>query len=48
NVIVVGMSEKAGYPITFVRFLKYGVPVTIMTLAISMLYIYLRYYVLGI
>ncbi|MDK2920655.1 MAG: hypothetical protein PWR24_212, partial [Desulfonauticus sp.] len=48
NVIVVGMSEKAGYPITFVRFLKYGVPVTILTVALAMLYIYLRYYVLGI
>jgi Na+/H+ antiporter NhaD/arsenite permease-like protein len=47
NVIVVGMSEKAGHKITFVRFLKYGVPVTIMTIILSMLYIYLRYYVLG-
>ncbi|MBT8764155.1 ArsB/NhaD family transporter [Desulfohalobiaceae bacterium Ax17] len=47
NVIVVGMSEKAGHKITFVRFLKYGVPVTVLTIVISMLYIYVRYYVLG-
>ena len=47
NVIVVGMSEKAGHKITFVRFLKYGVPVTLLTIILSMLYIYLRYYVLG-
>jgi len=47
NVIVVGMSEKAGHKITFVRFLKYGVPVTIGTVFMAMVYIYLRYYVLG-
>ncbi|MHC1712420.1 MAG: SLC13 family permease [Solidesulfovibrio sp.] len=47
NVIVVGLSEKAGYKITFGRFFKYGAPVTLMTIFISMLYIYLRYYVLG-
>jgi Na+/H+ antiporter NhaD/arsenite permease-like protein len=44
---VVGMSEKAGHKITFVRFLKYGVPVTLLTIILSMIYIYLRYYVLG-
>jgi len=47
NVIVIGMSEKAGHKITFIRFLKYGVPVTIMTIALAMVYIYVRYYVLG-
>ncbi|WP_268885710.1 SLC13 family permease, partial [Fundidesulfovibrio magnetotacticus] len=26
NVIVVGMSEKAGHKITFLRFMKYGMP----------------------
>ena len=46
NVIVVGMAEKAGHKITFVRFLKYGVPVTLLTILISMAYLYLRYYVL--
>ncbi|SDN95238.1 possible tyrosine transporter P-protein [Desulfonauticus submarinus] len=48
NVIVVGMSEKAGHPISFIRFLKYGVPVTIITLALAMGYIYLRYYLLNL
>jgi len=47
NVIVVGLAEKAGYPITFARFLKYGAPVTLLTIIVSMAYIYLRYYVLG-
>ncbi len=45
NVIVVGLSEKAGYKISFVRFMKYGVPVTIGTIFLSMVYIYVRYYV---
>jgi Na+/H+ antiporter NhaD/arsenite permease-like protein len=46
NVIVVGISEKAGHKITFVRFLKYGVPVTLLTIAMSMAYIWVRYYIL--
>ena len=48
NVIVVGMSEKAGRHISFGRFLKYGAPVMLLTVAISALYVYVRYYVLGI
>ena len=47
NVIIVGMAEKAGKPITFLRFMKYGVPVTMLTLAISSVYIYVRYYYFG-
>ncbi|MEF3254421.1 MAG: ArsB/NhaD family transporter [Deferribacterales bacterium] len=44
NVIVVGISDKAGYKISFLRFMKYGLPTMILTVAISSLYIYLRYY----
>jgi Na+/H+ antiporter NhaD/arsenite permease-like protein len=44
NVIIVGMAEKAGYRISFVRFLAYGIPLTILTILISMAYIWLRYY----
>ena len=46
NVIVVGMAEKAGKPISFMKFMAYGVPVMLMTLVISTVYLYLRYYVL--
>ncbi|HBR06918.1 MAG TPA: hypothetical protein DD766_07980, partial [Desulfovibrio sp.] len=46
NVIVVGMSEKAGHKISFVRFLKYGTPVMFLTVFLSMIYLWLRYYVL--
>jgi len=48
NVIVVGMSEKLGRKITFVRFMAYGMPVMIMTVIISTIYVWLRYYVLKI
>ncbi|MFQ6097597.1 MAG: SLC13 family permease [Armatimonadota bacterium] len=43
NVVVVGIAEKSGYHISFVRFLKYGVGVTFMSLVISTVYIWLRY-----
>ncbi|MBI5845023.1 MAG: ArsB/NhaD family transporter [Deltaproteobacteria bacterium] len=48
NVIVVGMAEKAGTPISFVRFLKYGIPTMFLTVAVSTVYIAVRYYVLKI
>jgi Na+/H+ antiporter NhaD/arsenite permease-like protein len=47
NVIVVGISERAGRPITFLRFMLYGMPIMIVTVAVAMLYVWLRYYVLG-
>jgi Na+/H+ antiporter NhaD/arsenite permease-like protein len=47
NVIVVGMSERAGKRITFIRFMLYGMPIMIITVAVAMLYIWIRYYVLG-
>lgn len=45
NVIVVGMSEKAGRRISFLRFMAYGMPIMIMTVIISTVYVWLRYYV---
>jgi Na+/H+ antiporter NhaD/arsenite permease-like protein len=45
NVIVVGMSEKMGRRITFGRFMIYGMPLMVMTVAISTVYVWLRYYV---
>jgi len=44
NVIVVGIANKAGEKITFRRFLKYGMPTMILTVFVSSLYVYLRYY----
>jgi Na+/H+ antiporter NhaD/arsenite permease-like protein len=48
NVIVVGWSERIGRRIAFLKFMLYGIPIMIMTVAISMVYVWLRYYVLQI
>jgi Na+/H+ antiporter NhaD/arsenite permease-like protein len=47
NVIVVGMSEKTGNKISFGRFLLYGMPIMIMTVLVSTVYVWVRYYLLG-
>ncbi|MCA1933588.1 MAG: sodium:proton antiporter, partial [Calditerrivibrio sp.] len=44
NVIVVGIAQKADERITFFRFMKYGFPVMVLTVFISSIYIFLRYY----
>ncbi len=43
NVILAGMAEREGHPISFVRFLKYGLPVTLGTMVIATGYVWLRY-----
>ena len=48
NVIVVGMAEKMGHPISFRKFMLYGLPFMIQTVIISTIYVWLRYYVLKI
>jgi Na+/H+ antiporter NhaD/arsenite permease-like protein len=47
NVIVVGMSEKTGNKISFGRFLLYGMPIMIMTVAVATVYVWVRYYLIG-
>ncbi|HVO66644.1 MAG TPA: ArsB/NhaD family transporter [Syntrophales bacterium] len=46
NVIVVGMAEKMGKPISFKKFMLYGMPLMIESVIICMIYVWLRYYVL--
>jgi Na+/H+ antiporter NhaD/arsenite permease-like protein len=46
NVIVVGMSEKLGKRISFGKFMFYGMPIMIMTVIISTLYVWVRYYLI--
>lgn len=43
NVLVSETATAKGHPISFVRFLKYGIIVTVIALAISSVYLYLRY-----
>ncbi len=43
NVIVSENAAKAGHPISFISFLKYGIITTVISLAISTIYIYFRF-----
>lgn len=47
NVVVLGIAAKAGEPISFWQFTKYGVVVTLATLVIAFGYVYLRYFALA-
>jgi Na+/H+ antiporter NhaD/arsenite permease-like protein len=44
NVVVAGMSERAGKKISFLRFMAYGIPVTLLSLVVATPYVLLRYY----
>ncbi|OQY99997.1 MAG: hypothetical protein B6D35_07985 [Candidatus Brocadia sp. UTAMX2] len=44
NVITLGLANKAGCPISFKKFIVYAVPITVESIIISTLYIWLRYY----
>ncbi|HEX5848540.1 MAG TPA: ArsB/NhaD family transporter [Rubrobacter sp.] len=44
NVVVAGMSERAGQRISFLKFMLYGIPVTLASLAVATLYVVVRYY----
>ncbi len=47
NVVMLGVAERSGTPITFWQFTKYGMLVTAVTVVIAALYVWLRYFVLG-
>jgi Na+/H+ antiporter NhaD/arsenite permease-like protein len=44
NVVALGVAERNGFPISFWRFTRYGVVVTVVTVALARPYLYLRYY----
>ncbi|CQR46953.1 Arsenical pump membrane protein [Paraliobacillus sp. PM-2] len=43
NVVVAGMAEAEDEGISFMKFLKYGVPLVIFSLLVSSVYVYMRY-----
>ena len=43
NVVVANVSERAGYPIRFVQFLRWGTAVVVASLLISSAYLWVRY-----
>lgn len=44
NVVVVGLAARAGKPISFWQFTRYGLVVTVITVALCMPYLWLRYF----
>ena len=43
NVVVANLAGRAGEPITFRAFMRHGIPVAVMSLAIATVYVYVRY-----
>ena len=43
NVVVANLAEKSGNPISFKRFLGYGLVTTVMSLVLATGYVWLRY-----
>ncbi|PKW17921.1 ArsB/NhaD family transporter [Saccharopolyspora spinosa] len=44
NVVAIGWAARNGHPISFWEFTKYGLAVTTVTISLSALYIWLRYF----
>ncbi len=47
NLVTAGITQQAGTPISFAKFLRVGLPVTYLTLATGFLWLALRFLVLG-
>lgn len=43
NVVIVDYARRAGHPISFVRFMMFGLPVMVGSVAISAVYLWLRF-----
>ena len=44
NVVVLGIAARNGHPISFWRFTRYGAVVALVTIAVSWVYLWLRYF----
>ncbi|MGW4501522.1 SLC13 family permease [Micromonospora sp. NPDC004336] len=44
NIVVLGIAARAGEPISFWRFTRYGIATTVLTTAIAWGYVWLRYF----
>jgi Na+/H+ antiporter NhaD/arsenite permease-like protein len=47
NVVVVGTAERSGHRIRFAEFFRSGAPVTVVSIGVSALYLWVRYFVLS-
>ena len=47
NLMTAGIAERAGYPLSFTKFARVSLPVTILTLLVGSLWLLFRFEVLG-
>jgi Na+/H+ antiporter NhaD/arsenite permease-like protein len=47
NVVILGLAARSGRPISFWEFTKYGLVVAVVTVALAMPYLWLRYFLLA-
>ncbi|HEX7718038.1 MAG TPA: SLC13 family permease, partial [Marmoricola sp.] len=47
NVVILGIAARNGHPISFWKFTKYGLMVTAVTISITWVYFWLRYFAMG-
>ncbi len=48
NVVAAGIARKNGMNLSFVEFLKFGFPITMISLALATVYVVLRFFVFGV
>jgi Na+/H+ antiporter NhaD/arsenite permease-like protein len=44
NVVLTDIAHRSGYPIPFVRFLKYSMPITTVSLLVATVYLWLVFF----
>jgi Na+/H+ antiporter NhaD/arsenite permease-like protein len=44
NVVAIGLAAAAGHKIGFWQFAKYGIPATVLSMAVAIPYVMLRYF----
>jgi Na+/H+ antiporter NhaD/arsenite permease-like protein len=44
NVVAIGLAAAAGHKISFLKFFKYGLPVTVVSTALALPYVLIRYF----
>lgn len=42
--VAIGIAQRAGHPISFWRFTRYGIVVTLLSTALAWVYVWLRYF----
>ena len=44
NVVAIGIAQRSGHPISFWRFTRYGIVVTLLSTCLAWVYVWLRYF----